>query len=188
MYLTYKLTRSPFVAATYLGASYCVDALDVFSLYRERFVILPTDTSGSAFVDCCFTYFFSYDNFWWREALDSWDSERRLGLALFSDVLVTTILRKRRGFLLQYGQRRVVTRVSSWFVSDIWTSWSFQNFAGSPAAVPSLFTYRHLAQSDLFSAGILLGQPNLYFFVYILSNPYFWSVLQQTLNSQYRYR
>jgi hypothetical protein len=75
-----------------------------------------------------------------------------------------------------------------WFVSDVWTQWSFVNFKDSATGVGSQYTYRHLARSDLYSAGVMLGQPNLYFFVYVLSNPYFWSVLQQTLNSQHRYK
>lgn len=170
-----------------MDSQHVFDAADAFSLYKERFVI-SLDRRAPLMADCFFTYFFSYDNFWWREKLSSWDLERKRGIAVFSDTLITGVLRQRRSFLLQYGQRRVVTRVSSWFISDIWTAWSFTNFGYGASAVSSQYTYRHLAQSDSYLAGVLLGQPNLYFFVYILSNPYFWSVLQQTLNSQYRYR
>jgi len=188
--------RTFFLPKIFLNAvNYLIDSLDDFSSYKARFVIFSHFNPGTlSFVsferDCLFSYFFSYDGYWWTSRIGhDWNLEEVQGIAVAPSTLLGVLLKNRRGFLLQFGQRRVCARALSWFVAEFWSCWSFEGLRGdSNIGVFSRYAYRHLAQSDLFSAGVLLGQPNLYFFVYLLSNPYFWSLLQQTLSSQYRYK
>jgi hypothetical protein len=135
-----------------------------------------------------FTYFFSYEIFWWGVAGGNSLVLGGAGTFVTPNVILGEALKHRRSFLLQFGQRRVCTRALAWFVSDFWAVWAFDGGQVGTGTVGSRYTYKHLAESDCYRAGVLLGQPNLYLFVYLLSNPYFWSLLQQTLSSQYRYK
>lgn len=111
------------------------------------------------------------------------------GISIHPQDVLQKILRQRRTFLLQFGQRRVCTRASVWFSTEVWRRWTFDSLGSTIHDVAlSRYTYRHLARSDFYKAGVLVSHPNFYLFVYLLTNPYLWGVLQQTLHSHYRYK
>ena len=198
MLFFYTGSKMPFFS--FCGSHYLIDTNALFSPYKERFVISPEnlgflDRDRRDFpdfgmrVDCLFTYFFSYEIFWWGPATGRGLVPSGSGTFITPNVVLGDTLKQRRSFLLQFGQRRVCTRALAWFVTDFWAVWAFDGVRSNiGGVVSSRYTYKHLAESDCYKAGVLLGQPNLYLFVYILSNPYFWSLLQQTLSSQYRYK
>lgn len=160
-------------------------------LYKQWFVIsMRLNATFTWPYDHWLFMFFSFDSRWFRyitiEA--AWDYEINHGLSIPISQFLNDVLRARRSFLLQFGQRRVCTRSSVWYLRGFFSLLKYESEVFGPRSANSLiFTYKHLCKSTVYPAGVLLNQPNLVFFTQFLSNPYFWQVLQQTLHSKYRY-
>jgi len=168
---------------------YLVNTLGFLSSYKERFVI-STEMAASlpapylSNLRCLFASFFVYDTL-----LVQMEPLLPLGITALPQDLLYRALRQRRNFLLHFGQRRVCTRSSVWFSSEMWRRWTFDSIDSTARSVSlSRYAYRHLARSDVYKAGSLVSHPNFYLFIYLLTNPYLWGVLQQTLHSHYRYK
>jgi hypothetical protein len=170
----------------------------ISNFYKQCFVISHTSLSVSSIIyDIIHPYlnyflfwFFSSASRWFRyiHGETRWSFEKTLGMAWSIKDFLADTLRNRRTFLMHFGQRRVCTRASVWSLPGFFAQLQYDSEPYS--AVPSnsfCFTYKHLHKSNSYPAGLLLNHPNFHLFIHIMSNPYFWLIMQQTMHSQYRY-
>jgi len=160
--------------------------------YKASFVIFRNNLFflSSVFGDLLGIHFL-YSHWYRQQQLTLFSGKDRYSRKRILSTLlgVNRVLRITRLYLLQFGQRRVCNRNTVWLTESLWSLLHFEKHSGwfRPLYGSSLrYTYRHLHTSEFFNLGLMLVQPNYYLFIYLLANPYFWTLLQQTLNSNYR--
>jgi hypothetical protein len=107
-------------------------------------------------------------------------SRTSLPIRSLGNKTISKILRRHRVFLVTSSQNRVKLPLQLWNSSNLWRRISLQTNTSF-----SLFTYRHVAQSEYAPAAMLVNSPHIILMTLILSNPYFWGVIRNVLHSKY---
>ena len=155
-------------------------SVETFSLYKASFVIFKGSRP--------FGIGFNPTVFAWSSLVAA--ATHRVVFLVPAMRLLRRVLRTTRLYLLQFGQRRVCSRLTVWTATFFGALtpflWHQGWFLARSTAKPVCYQYRHVHCSEFLDVGLFLVQPNFFFFLFMLTNPYFWVLLQQSLASSYR--